>query len=78
MKINGETHYLYLWRAVEHEAEVLESYVTKRWDRKAALGFFRKTMKPHGKLQIVVTDKLRSFGVALEVIGNASRQETGR
>ena len=41
-----ETHYL--WRAVDHEGEVLESYVTKRRDRKAALKFLRKTMKRHG------------------------------
>ena len=40
VKINGETHYL--WRAVDHEGEVLESYVTKRRDRKAALKFLRK------------------------------------
>ena len=43
VKINGETHYL--WRAVDHEGEVLESYVTKRRDRKAALKFHRKTIK---------------------------------
>ena len=43
LKINGETHYL--WRAVDHEGEVLESYVTKRRDRKAALKFHRKTIK---------------------------------
>jgi len=35
-------------------------------------------MKSHGQLQIVVTDKLRSYGAAMKVIGNASRQETGR
>ena len=34
VKINGETYYL--WRAVDHEGEVLESYVSKRRDRKAA------------------------------------------
>ena len=34
VKINGEMHYL--WRAVDHEGEVLETYVTKRRDRKAA------------------------------------------
>ena len=39
VKINGETHYL--WRAVDHEGEVLESYVSKRRDRKAALNFIR-------------------------------------
>ena len=43
VKINGETHYL--WRAVDHEGEVLESFVTKRRDRKAALRFLKKLMK---------------------------------
>ena len=41
VKINGETHYF--WRAVDHEGEVLESYVTKRRDRNAALKFLRNT-----------------------------------
>jgi putative transposase len=76
IKINGERHYL--WRAVDHEGEVLESLVTKRRERKAALKFLRKTMKRHGRPHIFVTDKLRSDGAALKVIGNADRQETGR
>ena len=76
MKINGETHYL--WRAVYHEGEVLETYVTKRRDRKAALKFLRKSMKRYGSPKVVVTDKLRSYGAALKIIGNADRQETGR
>ena len=76
MKINGETHYL--WRAVDHEGEVLESYVTKRRDRKAALKFLRKTMKRFGQPHVIVTDLLRSYGAAMKVIGNANRQETGR
>ena len=76
VKINGETHYL--WRAVDHEGEVLESYVTKRRDRKAALKFIRKSMKRYGNPAVIVTDKLRSYGAAMKVIGNASRQETGR
>ena len=76
MKINGETHYL--WRAVDHEGEVLESYVTKRRDRKAALKFLRKTMKRFGRPHVSVTDVLRSYCAALSVIGNADRQETGR
>ena len=38
--VNGEIHYL--WRTVDHEGEVLESYVTKRRDRKAALKFLKK------------------------------------
>ncbi|MDV4145840.1 MULTISPECIES: IS6 family transposase [Roseobacteraceae] len=76
VKINGEQHYL--WRAVDHEGEVLESYVTKRRDRAAAYKFLRKAMKRYGHPEVVVTDKLRSYGAAMKVIGNASRQETGR
>jgi putative transposase len=76
VKINGETHYL--WRAVDHEGEVLESYVTKRRDRKAALKFLRQTMKRYDRPHVIVTDLLRSYGAAMKVIGNADRQETGR
>ena len=76
MKINGETHYL--WRAVDHEGEVLESYVTKRRDCKAALKFLRKAMKRNGGLEVVVTDKLRSYGAAMKGISNADQLETGR
>jgi putative transposase len=76
VKINGETHYL--WRAVDHEGEVLESYVTKRRDHKAALKFLRKSMSRYGQPEIIITDKLRSYGAAMKVIGNADRQETGR
>jgi putative transposase len=76
VKINGETHYL--WRAVDHEGEVLESYVAKRRDRKAALKFLGKTMKRFGQPHVIVIDLLRSYGAAMKVIGNADRQETGR
>ena len=76
VKINGERHYL--WRAVDHEGEVLESFVTKLRDRTAALKFLRKTMKRHGRAHIFVTDKLRSYGAAMKVIGNVDKQETGR
>jgi len=76
VRINGETHYL--WRAVDHEGEVLESYVTKRRDRKAALKFLRKSMKRYGRPYVLVTDKLRSYGAAMKVIGNSNKQETGR
>jgi putative transposase len=76
VKINGEMRYL--WRAVDHEGEVLESFVTKERDKAAALKFIRKAMKRHGRPQAIVTDKLRSYGAALKEIGNADRQETGR
>jgi putative transposase len=76
VRINRETHYF--WRAVDHEGEVLESYVTKCRDRKAALKFLRKSMRRHGQPHVIVTDKLRSYGAAMKVIGNSGRQETGR
>ncbi len=76
VRINGETHYL--WRAVDHEGEVLEVFVTKKRDRKAALRFLRKAMKRYGRPEVVVTDRLRSYRAAMKVIGNAERQETGR
>lgn len=74
--INGVWHSL--WRAVDHEGEVLESFVTKKRDKKAALKFLRKSMKRHGRPHILVTDKLRSYGAALKEFGAADRQETGR
>lgn len=61
-------------RAVDHEGEVLESFVTKRRDRKAALKFIRKSMKRFGPPHNIVTDKLRSYEAAMKIIGNADRQ----
>ena len=76
VKINGETHYL--WRAVDHEGEVLESFVTRARDRKAALKFLKKAMRKHGQPEEIVTDRLRSCGAALRSIGSEGRQLTGR
>jgi putative transposase len=76
VKINGERHYL--WRAVDHEGEVLESFVTKTRDKTSALKFLRKAMRKHGRPEVIVTDRLRSYGAALKHIGAADRQETGR
>ena len=76
VKINGETHYL--WRAVDHEGEVLESYVTKRCDRKAALKFLRKTLKRFVPPHVIVTDLPQSYGAAMKVIGNEDKKEIGR
>jgi putative transposase len=56
VKINGERHYL--WRTVDHEGEVLASFVAKRRDKKAAVKFFRKSMRRHGSPEVLVTDKL--------------------
>jgi putative transposase len=59
VKIGGEMKYL--WRAVDHEGEVLESYVTTTRDKAAALRFMKKTLKRHGLPDKITTDGLRSY-----------------
>ncbi|WP_339631117.1 DDE-type integrase/transposase/recombinase [uncultured Sneathiella sp.] len=76
VRINGETHYLR--RVVDHEGEILKAFVTKRRDRKAALKILKKAMKKYGNPKVIVTDKLRSYGAAMKVIGNKAHQETKR
>ena len=76
VKINGATHYL--WRAVDHEGEVLESFVTKTRDRRAALKFLRKSLKRHGRPDVLVTDRLRSYGAALKDLGRDDDREMGQ
>jgi putative transposase len=75
VRINGEIHYL--GRAVDHEGEVLEAFVTKSRDCGAALSFMRKSMKRNGRPEVVVTDRLRAYRVAMKVLDNEARQETG-
>ena len=76
VRINGETHYL--WRAVDHEGEVLEVYATKRRDHRAALEFLKRAMKRYGRPASIVTDRLKSYRAAMKVIGNEGCQETRR
>jgi putative transposase len=76
VKINGEMHYL--WRAVDHEGEVLESYVTKKRHKSAALRFMKKALKRHGPAEKIVTDGLKSYTAAMRELGNERRQEVGR
>ena len=76
VRINGETHYL--WRAVDHEGEVLEVFATKRRNRKAALAFLKRAMKRYGRPWSIVTDRLPSYGAKMKVIGNKRRQECAR
>jgi len=76
VKINGQMHYL--WRAVDHEGEILESLATKERDKAAALKLMKRLMKRYGKPEVVVTDGLRSYGAAMKAIGNQDRQEVGR
>ena len=76
VKLNGEM--VYLWRAVDHEGEVLESYVTKTRDKAAALTFMKKAMKRHGRVETITTDGLRSYRAAMNELGCAEKQEVGR
>jgi putative transposase len=75
VKINGEMHYL--WRAVDHEGEILESFVTRKRDKSAALAFLKKALKRHGKPEKIVTDWLRSYPAAMRELGNGDRREVG-
>ena len=76
VKISGEMHYL--WRAVDQEGEVLESYVTRTRDKAAALRFMRKSLKRHGLPETITTDGLRSYKAAMSELGNGDKQEVGR
>jgi putative transposase len=76
VKINGQMHYL--WRAVDHEGEVLESFASKERDKAAALKFMKRLMKRHGKAEAITTDGLRSYRAAMKEIGNENLQEVGR
>lgn len=76
VKINGETHYL--WRAIDQEGEILESFVTKTRDKAAALTFLKKALKRHGSPETITTDGLRSYKAAMNELGNTQKQEVGR
>jgi putative transposase len=76
VRINGE--YRYLWRAVDHEGEILASFVTKKRDKTATLKFLKKALKRHGRPGAIVTDGLRSDPAAMRELGNLDRREMGR
>jgi putative transposase len=76
VKLNGEM--VYLWRAVAHEGEVLESYVTSSRDKAAALSFMKKALRRHGSPEAITTDGLRSYRAAMNELGNAEKQGGGR
>ena len=67
----------YLWRAVDHEGEVLEAVVTANRDKAAALKFLKRIMKKYGRPLNIVTDGLCSYSAAMKELGNADRHEVG-
>ena len=63
VRIQGVQHYL--WRAVDQRGVVLDILVQERRDAKAAKRFFRRLLKGLDYVpRVIVTDKLRSYGVA--------------
>ena len=63
VKINGKQHYL--WRAVDQDGEVVDVFLQSRRDGAAAKRFFKRLLRRHGcEPREIVTDKLRSYGVA--------------
>ena len=76
VRVNGEIHYL--WRAVDHEGEVLEVFATKHRDHRAALKFLKRAMKRYDQPKAIVTKRLKSYRAAMNVIGNAATQTCGQ
>jgi len=63
IQINGKQHYL--WRAVDQDGEVVDVYLQAKRDGAAAKRFFKRLLRSHGsEPRKIVTDKLRSYGVA--------------
>ncbi len=76
VKVNGKL--CYLWRAVGHEGEALESVVTAKRDKAAVLKLLKRIMKKYGRPRKIVTDGLRAYSAAMKEVGNTDRQEVGR
>jgi putative transposase len=63
VRINGKQHYL--WRAVDQDGEVVDVFLQAKRDGAAAKRFFKRLLRSHqGEPRKIVTDKLRSYGVA--------------
>jgi putative transposase len=68
----------YLWRAVDHEGEVLDMLVQRRRDSRTALRLMRKLLKKQGFApKLLVTDKLRSYGSPFRRLGLTCPHEQG-
>jgi len=69
---------MYLWRAVDHEGEVLDMLVQRRRDKRAALRLMRKLLRKQGFApKLLVTDKLGSYGSAFRQLGLSCPHEQG-
>jgi putative transposase len=76
VRIAGD--WMYLWRAVDDEGEVLDVLVQRRRDKRAARRLMRKLLTKQGFAPTeITTDKLRSYGAAFAEIGLSARHEQG-
>ena len=75
VKINGKL--CYLWRAVDHEGEVLEAVVTSKRDKAAAVKLLKRILKKYCRPQSIVTDRLRAYSAVMKEIGARDRHEVG-
>ena len=76
VKVNGRL--CYLWRAVDHEGEVLEAVASAKRNKAAALKLLKRIMKKYGAPRSIVTDGLRAYSAAMNEIGVAAkRHEVG-
>jgi len=77
VKIDGKQHYL--WRAVDQDGEVVDVFLQRRRDGNAAKRFFKRLLKTHrDEPRKIVTDKLRSYGVAHRELIPESIHDTSR
>jgi putative transposase len=77
VRINGE--FVYLWRAVDQDGDVLDVLVQKRRNRVAAQRFFRTVLQRQGVVpRCVVTDKLNSYPAAVRMVLPDAVHETRR
>ncbi len=76
VKLNGKL--CYLWRAVDHEGEVLEFVVTAKREKAAALKLLKRIMMKYDRPRKIVTDGLCAYSAAMREVRNADRQEVGR
>ena len=77
MRIQGQRHYL--WRAVDQDGEAVDVFLQKRRDGKVAKRFFKRLLRKHkGDPRKIVTDKLRSYGVAHRELMPETIQDTSQ
>ena len=77
VKILGKQHYL--WRAVDQDGEVVDVFLQARRDGRTATRFFKRLLKAHGgEPRKIVTDKLRSYGVAHRIFNPDTIHDTSQ